>query len=248
MATSTATAYRISPSAVCPRARAAELDLLIDKTLRYGPRARRRRSGRRRLRRRRSHAQHQRRPGPVLPGELAAHPRLRRRPRGRRRPPGAARRLRRRPGAGQFRRPLRAHGVDLRRSLRRFRRRPADQRRPPSLVIQWGCWNTYHVAPEYDTLAHRLLLAGPQGAAAVVGSSTLTRRIVRPAAGPGADHPALPARYAAGRCHRAGQAEGRRRRRRPARRAPRLDAARRPGAGGQPVRLAWRSAARTPRR
>jgi subtilisin-like proprotein convertase family protein len=45
----------------------------------------------------------------------------------------------------------------------------------PSTVIQWGCWNTYHVAPEYDTLAHRLLLAGPQGAAAVVGSSTLTQ-------------------------------------------------------------------------
>ena len=45
----------------------------------------------------------------------------------------------------------------------------------PSLVIQWGCWNTYHVAPQYDTLAHRLLLAGPQGAAAVLGSSTLSK-------------------------------------------------------------------------
>lgn len=45
----------------------------------------------------------------------------------------------------------------------------------PSLVVQWGCWNTYHVAPLFDTLAHRLLLAGPQGAAAVIGSSTLSR-------------------------------------------------------------------------
>jgi subtilisin-like proprotein convertase family protein len=45
----------------------------------------------------------------------------------------------------------------------------------PSLVVQWGCWNTYHVAPEVDTLAHRLLLAGPQGAAAVIGSATLSR-------------------------------------------------------------------------
>ncbi len=45
----------------------------------------------------------------------------------------------------------------------------------PAAVVQWGCWNTYHVAPQYDTLAHRLLLAGPQGAAAVVGSATLTK-------------------------------------------------------------------------
>ncbi|HEV7667818.1 MAG TPA: C25 family cysteine peptidase [Thermoanaerobaculia bacterium] len=45
----------------------------------------------------------------------------------------------------------------------------------PSVVVQWGCWNTYHVAPEVDTLAHRLLLAGPQGAAAVIGSATLSR-------------------------------------------------------------------------
>ncbi|MCB1035496.1 MAG: hypothetical protein KDD47_16860, partial [Acidobacteria bacterium] len=45
----------------------------------------------------------------------------------------------------------------------------------PSLVVQWGCWNSYHVAPAYDTLAHRLLLAGSQGAAAVLGSATLSR-------------------------------------------------------------------------
>lgn len=45
----------------------------------------------------------------------------------------------------------------------------------PALVVQWGCWNTYHVAPQYDTLAHRFLLAGPQGAAAVLGSATLSK-------------------------------------------------------------------------
>ncbi len=54
----------------------------------------------------------------------------------------------------------------------------------PSLVVQWGCWNTYHVSPQYDTLAHRLLLAGPQGAASVVGSSTLTKTTSDQALGP----------------------------------------------------------------
>ncbi len=49
--------------------------------------------------------------------------------------------------------------------------------RAPTAVIQWGCWNTYHVAPEYDTLAHSLLLSGSQGAAAVVGSATLSQEI-----------------------------------------------------------------------
>lgn len=45
----------------------------------------------------------------------------------------------------------------------------------PALVVQWGCWNTYHVSPQYDTLAHRFLLAGDRGAASVVGSSTLSK-------------------------------------------------------------------------
>jgi len=45
----------------------------------------------------------------------------------------------------------------------------------PSLVMQLGCWNSYHVAPAYDTLAHRLLLAGPQGAAALLGSATVSK-------------------------------------------------------------------------
>ena len=44
----------------------------------------------------------------------------------------------------------------------------------PTVVTQWGCWNTYFVAPEADTLAHRFLLSGESGAAAVLGASTLT--------------------------------------------------------------------------
>ena len=44
----------------------------------------------------------------------------------------------------------------------------------PTLSLQWGCWNAYHSVPQYDTLSHHLLLAGPHGAAAVVGASTLT--------------------------------------------------------------------------
>ncbi|MCB1057162.1 MAG: hypothetical protein KDD11_16800 [Acidobacteria bacterium] len=42
----------------------------------------------------------------------------------------------------------------------------------PTVVLQWGCWNTYYVEPEVDTLGHALLL-GDHGAAAVLGASTL---------------------------------------------------------------------------
>jgi hypothetical protein len=44
----------------------------------------------------------------------------------------------------------------------------------PTTVIQLGCWNTYYVAPTEDTLAHMFMLNGNGGAAAVLGSSTLT--------------------------------------------------------------------------
>ena len=44
----------------------------------------------------------------------------------------------------------------------------------PTLVTQWGCWNTYYVDPRYDTLGHKFLLSGMNGAALVTGSSTLT--------------------------------------------------------------------------
>ena len=44
----------------------------------------------------------------------------------------------------------------------------------PAVVAQWGCWNTYYVSPRFETLGHKLLLSGDQGAAAVLGSATLS--------------------------------------------------------------------------
>ncbi len=44
----------------------------------------------------------------------------------------------------------------------------------PTIVTQWGCWNTYHVDPRYNTLGHKFLLSGNQGAAAVLGGVSLT--------------------------------------------------------------------------
>ncbi len=44
----------------------------------------------------------------------------------------------------------------------------------PTALLQWGCWNTYYVAPRYDTLAHGLLVSADGGAAAVLGAATLT--------------------------------------------------------------------------
>ena len=44
----------------------------------------------------------------------------------------------------------------------------------PTVVTQWGCWNTYYVSPRFDSMAHRLLLSGDNGAAAVFGATTLT--------------------------------------------------------------------------
>jgi hypothetical protein len=43
----------------------------------------------------------------------------------------------------------------------------------PSVVAQWGCWNTFFVTPEAATLADRLLLAGDRGAVAVLGPAAL---------------------------------------------------------------------------
>lgn len=42
------------------------------------------------------------------------------------------------------------------------------------LVTQWGCWNTYFVSPQYNTMAHGFLLTPGRGAAAVLGSATLS--------------------------------------------------------------------------
>jgi hypothetical protein len=44
----------------------------------------------------------------------------------------------------------------------------------PTLVTQWGCWNNWHVAVNTQTMGHKFLVAGAQGAAAVLGSATLT--------------------------------------------------------------------------
>jgi hypothetical protein len=44
----------------------------------------------------------------------------------------------------------------------------------PSVVAQWGCWNTYYVHPTINTLGHALMLSGQQGAAAVLGATALT--------------------------------------------------------------------------
>ncbi|MCB1058483.1 MAG: hypothetical protein KDD11_23515, partial [Acidobacteria bacterium] len=44
----------------------------------------------------------------------------------------------------------------------------------PSVVAQWGCWNSYYVSPEVQTLSSHLLLAPGLGAAGTIGSSTLT--------------------------------------------------------------------------
>ncbi len=42
---------------------------------------------------------------------------------------------------------------------------------PSTALLQFGCWNTYYVAPDSGTLAHALLL-NPDGGAVVVGGST----------------------------------------------------------------------------
>ena len=44
----------------------------------------------------------------------------------------------------------------------------------PTVVTQWGCWNAYYVAPQYDSLSTKLLLSGDRGAAAALGAVTLT--------------------------------------------------------------------------
>lgn len=45
----------------------------------------------------------------------------------------------------------------------------------PAMFIQWGCWNTYFVAPKENTMGHELLLNPNGGAVGVLGASTLTQ-------------------------------------------------------------------------
>jgi len=42
------------------------------------------------------------------------------------------------------------------------------------VVTQFGCWNSYFVDPKRESMAHYWLLRANQGAAAVLGASTLT--------------------------------------------------------------------------
>ena len=45
----------------------------------------------------------------------------------------------------------------------------------PTIITQWGCWNTYFVEPNENTLAHSFMLNQNGGAATVLGASTLTK-------------------------------------------------------------------------
>jgi hypothetical protein len=44
----------------------------------------------------------------------------------------------------------------------------------PFVVVQWGCWNTYHVDPVYKYMVQSFLFPDDKSAAAVLGASTLT--------------------------------------------------------------------------
>ncbi|MCJ7435583.1 MAG: C25 family cysteine peptidase, partial [Anaerolineales bacterium] len=44
----------------------------------------------------------------------------------------------------------------------------------PFVAVQWGCWNTYYVDPTSYNLVQSFLFSGDQGAAAVLGASTIT--------------------------------------------------------------------------
>ena len=44
----------------------------------------------------------------------------------------------------------------------------------PFVAVQWGCWNNYYVDPVNVSLVQSLLVSGDRGAAAVLGSSTRT--------------------------------------------------------------------------
>jgi hypothetical protein len=44
----------------------------------------------------------------------------------------------------------------------------------PTVVVQWGCWNTYHTSPRVSTLGDAFMTDGDHGAAAVLGATALT--------------------------------------------------------------------------
>jgi hypothetical protein len=44
----------------------------------------------------------------------------------------------------------------------------------PNLITAWGCWNSYFVEPNIESLAARLLREPDAGAAGAIGATTLT--------------------------------------------------------------------------
>jgi hypothetical protein len=44
----------------------------------------------------------------------------------------------------------------------------------PFVVVQWGCWNIYHIDPVNNYLVQSLLFSGDKGAVSVLGAATLT--------------------------------------------------------------------------
>lgn len=44
----------------------------------------------------------------------------------------------------------------------------------PNLTIQWGCWGSYFVQPQFNTMGHALIVDARHGAAAVIGATALT--------------------------------------------------------------------------
>jgi len=44
----------------------------------------------------------------------------------------------------------------------------------PTVVTQWGCWNTYYANPNEDSMGHQFMMSGEQGAVSVLGATTLT--------------------------------------------------------------------------
>lgn len=45
----------------------------------------------------------------------------------------------------------------------------------PAVITQWGCWNTYFVDPNGNTMADAFLVGGTQGAVTVLGATGLTK-------------------------------------------------------------------------
>jgi hypothetical protein len=43
-----------------------------------------------------------------------------------------------------------------------------------SVILQWGCWNSYYVEPDANTMAHRFLFDSDKGGVAVFGATALT--------------------------------------------------------------------------